>query len=80
MENQISSKTVEAELELEAVIGFNGEASSMPGLGGLASLGRVVPTGTVSHRVVSGRLQYGILPELWPRPSTGATACPDQGP
>lgn len=71
MENQISSKTVEAELELEAVIGFNGEASCMPGLGGLASLGRVVPTGTVRHRVATGR-QYGILLELRPRPSTGA--------
>ena len=35
MENQIAPNTEVAELELEAVIGFNGEAMSMFGLGGL---------------------------------------------
>lgn len=39
MESQISPKAEVAELELEAVIGFNGEASSMYALGGFGTPG-----------------------------------------
>ena len=39
MEKQSSPKAEVAELELEAVIGFNGEASSVSGLGGLQAPG-----------------------------------------
>lgn len=53
MENQVSLKAEVAELELEAVIGFNGEASSVSGLGGLQAPGtssanrdRGTPSGT----------------------------------
>lgn len=60
MENQVSTKAEEAELELEAVIGFNGEASSLSRLGGLGFLGLVVPSGTLRHRVALGR-QCGTL-------------------
>lgn len=70
MENQISPKTEVAELELEAVIGFNGEASSMSRLNGLGSLGRVVPTGRVSTRWHLGG-SVGPWHEPWPKPSTG---------
>lgn len=39
MENQIQPKAEVAKLELEAVIGFNGEPPSMSGLGGLGTPG-----------------------------------------
>lgn len=69
MENQISPETEVAELELEAVIGFNGEASSMSGLNGLGSLGRVVPTGRVNTEWHLGG-SVGLWHEPQPKPST----------
>lgn len=48
MEKEISPKTEVAELELEAVIGFNGEESSkvskMLNLGGLGTPGELICT------------------------------------
>ena len=69
MENQISPKTEVAELELEAVIGFNGEVSSMSGLNGLGSLGRVVPTGRANTGWHLGG-SVGLWHEPQPKPST----------
>lgn len=80
MENQISPKAEMAEvphaaevaeLELQAVIGFNGEAMSMSGLGGVGTLGCVVLTGAVRQRVVPGR-QVGCWHEPLPGPYMGA--------
>lgn len=61
MENQISPKPEVAEaadvaeLELQAVIGFNGEAMNVSGLGGVGTLECVVLTGAVRQRVVPSR-------------------------
>lgn len=60
-----------ADLELQAVIGFNGEAMSMSGLGGVGTLGCVALTGAVRQRVVPGR-QVGCWHGPWPGPYMGA--------
>lgn len=72
MENQVSLKAEVAELELEAVIGFNGEASSVSGLGGLQAPGtssanrdRGTPSGTRKAARDTGRAKLSPAPKPW---------------
>lgn len=67
MENQTSLKAEVAELELEAVIGFNGEASSVSGLGGLRAPGTSSANGDTG---VGPRVHLEGSAGHWPGPSS----------
>lgn len=67
MENQTSLKAGVAELELEAVIGFNGEASSVSGLGGLQAPGTNSANGDTG---VGPRVRLEGSAGHWPGPSS----------